>query len=266
MTNFFKITDERFSKDRTDFYDLVFEVQFSRFRFLIQSNDSVIWLEDYYLGSKNNLETTSEKIREIITNHAFLNITFWKSIRIISAFEVNTILTENNHEICKNDEYIKICFPSIELNNFTIFSQNIKKNVIVFALVKSINQIFISQYPESKLQFTSTAAVSLGHQNSSDLTTSVCLVTESFVDIIRENPKTKTLKSDRILTRNINNLNQSSEDVVLYGEVTPYSPMYGVLREKFKGITMGKTPNEEKLSAQLSEIASQRYFTLLASL
>ena len=266
MTNCFKITDERFSTDRTDFYDLIFEVQFSRFRFLIQSNDSVIWLEDYYLGNENNLTSTSEKIKEIFLNHSFLKNPYWKSIKVISDFQVHTLLAESSYQQAKNEEYIRISYPTIRLADFEIFSDKAENHVIIFALIKSINDIFREVYPEGKFQFTSSTSVGLNYYASSECKDALWVISDSFVDQFYKNPKTKTLISSKTPVRSISSLNLPTENLKVYGEITPYSTAYEIIRERFKNVTIGETPNEDKFSVVFSEVAGQRYFTLMASL
>jgi hypothetical protein len=266
MTNCFKITDERFSTDRTDFYDLIFEVQFSRFRFIIQSNDSVIWLEDYYLGTENNLEATSEKIEEIFFNHSFLKNPYWKSIKVISDFQVHTLLAENSYQESKNEEYIRISYPTIRLTDFEIFNQKAGNHVVIFALIKSVNDIFRKNYPEGKFQFTSGTSVGLSYYASSENKDALWVISDSFVDQFYKNPKTKTLICSKTPIRHISSINLTGENLKVFGEITPYSTAYGLLVGRFKNVTVGETPNEDRLSSGFSEIAAQRYFTLMASL
>jgi hypothetical protein len=266
MNNCFKITDERFNTDRTDFYDLIFEIQFSRFRFIILSNDSVIWLEDHYLGIENDLPTTLEKIKNIFTTHSFLKIPYWKSIKVISDFQVHTLLENNSHTSSKNEEYIKICFPTINLSYFEVYSEKAGNHTVVFALVKTANQLFREYYPEGKFHFTSSTYVGINYNSSLATENTLCILSDSYLNSFYLNPKTKTPITTRIPLSQISTFQPPSQSLKIYGEITPYSTAYRLLNDRYTNIIMGETPNEGKLPIGFTEVSSQRYFTLMAAL
>ncbi len=266
MHNSFRITDDRFTKERTDLYDLIFEIQFSRFRFIVCSGDSVIWFEDHFLGLENDVEATLEKTSEIIKNHDFLSVKDWKTIRVISDFQLHIIIPAGNFKGNNINEYIQVAFPSIKLSDFELFSEKIDAQIIVYALMKKVNELFTKMYPQLIVSFTTPTVIGLTHFCKNDPANATCVVSDVFFDLYHRNGKSKLITVERLPLKELHRLPSNKKSLNIYGEITPYSTVYKYLEEKFESIEIGSLQKAGQFSPKFVDIACHRYFTLISSL
>lgn len=263
MNNCFKITDDRFSDGRTDLYDLTFEVQFSRLRFIVRSGDQLLWLEDHFLGNSNDIPACEKAIVSLIEEHPFLAVRFWKSVKLISDFQIHTLVPSAHFVSARAPKYLALTFPTADLKQLEITWEAVHDQALVAATVKSVNTIFRAIYPD--LTVTSSIAVGLRHFSSLNDTQTMGVISETFLDLYYQNSKNKTIAVIKSPLRNLDHLTGSGEDLLLYGEVTPYSRSYAMLKPRFRSLTLGNITGPEALPGKFSGLPPQRYFTLLVS-
>lgn len=263
MNNSFKITDDRFSAGRTDLYDLTFEVQFSRLRFIVRSGDQLLWLEDHFLGNSNDIAACEKAMVTLIEEHPFLSLRFWKSVKLISDFQIHTLVPSSHFTATKASKYLALTFPTADLHQLEVISETVHGQTLVAGTVKSVNAIFRAIYPD--LTVTSAIAVGLKHFSSLNDTPVMGVISETFLDLYYQNSKNKTMGVIKSPLRNLDHLTESGEDLLLYGEVTPYSRSYGMLKPRFRSLVLGNITGTEALPGNFSGLPPQRYFTLLVS-
>lgn len=262
MNNCFRITGDRFSAERTDLYDLTFEIQFTRLRFLVKSGDQLLWLEDHFLGNSNDIAACEKAILSRIETHPFLNIRFWKSVKLISDLHIHTLVPSSHFVADNAPEYLALTFPSADLRQLEIMNEAIHGQTLVSGTVRSVNAIFRTLYPH--LTITSTLAVGLKHFCTLNGTAAMGVISETFFDLYYQNSKNKMIAVIKSPLRNLGHLTAHTPTLLLYGEVTPYSRCYSLLKSRFQSLVLGDITGPEALPGKFSELPPQRYFTLLA--
>ncbi|MCD8539930.1 MAG: DUF3822 family protein [Leadbetterella sp.] len=263
MNTCFKITDDRFSAERTDLYDLILEIQFTRLRFIVRSGDQLLWLEDHFLGNSNDITACEKAVSSLIREHAFLGGRFWKSVKLISDFQVHTLVPSAHFEASRAPGYLALTFPTADPDKLEVISETVGSQALVAGTVKSVNILFRTFYPN--LTVSSALAVGLRYFNNLNGGQTMGVISETFLDLYYQNLKTKTIAVIKSPLKNLDHLIAGTSDLLLYGEVTPYSRTYGILETRFRNLILGDNPLPEALPGKFSGLPPQRYFTLLAS-
>lgn len=262
MHNCFKITDDRFHIENIEQYNLVFEIQFSRLRFVLAQNATIFWLEDYFLGLENDIDTVIYRIRTIIENHPFLKATYWKTIHIVSDFEINTLIPKELFLEKNLNCYIETAFPTSESNEFEYSYSSTKKQIFVFGLLKRINNTFREIYKDKEIFFESASAISLNYYDQSG-SEYLCTISETFITLYKTAPKSKLITSLKVGFQEIGLLPAIDNPITVFGEITPFSHTYQQMEAHGYQILFKELPAEIKLSQYFADIATQRYFHIL---
>lgn len=272
--NTFKVTDDRFSIERIENYDLLMEVQQTRFKFLLREKRSktVIWLEDHYLGSINSTETLENKIDKIFTEHEFLRANFWNSIHLIIDFPYFSTIPENFYVQDLSANYLKIQYPELDFEEFEIETFKYGTNFLIFGIPKKVISIFQNYFPNKLIGSSSNTLLNAikyfrGHQRIQNK--NLLILTDNWIEAIYLEPKTGNLKTEKISLKSkylksfLSEIEKNGQlDTLIYGEITPFSRIYKTIADKLKTLEFGGVPRNSKLSQYFSEIPEQRYFTL----
>lgn len=261
MDTCFKITDDRFSTERTDLYDLVFEIQFSRLRFLVRSGDQLLWLEDHFLGNTNDISAFMSQCTGVLNQHPFLQIPFWKSVRLVTNFQIHTLLPSSVFTSSKAEKYLTLAYPSVRFSDFEINYEEVSSQYVITGTVAKINRLFRERYPDVKV----ISAIAVGLQYFSTLSPdqSLAIVSDSFIDLYYQNGKSKTLVAEKLPVKNLDHIQAFTPVLVLSGEVTPFSGPYGILKEKFHTVIISGTTPAGVPAEKFRDFPEHRYFTLL---
>ncbi|MBX2951792.1 MAG: DUF3822 family protein [Leadbetterella sp.] len=258
MNNCFRITDDRFSAEHTDLYDLTFEVQFTRLRFVVRSGGQLIGLEDHFLGYSNDISTCERAITALLETHPILSIRFWKTVKLISDLQIHTLVPSAQFKAENAPKYLELTFPTADMQELELVTETIHHQTLVSGTVRSVNTIFRDRYPD--LTLTSALAVGLNHFSRLDTAVTMGVISETFFDLYYLNTKNKMRMVIKSPLRNLAQL--TGPDLLLYGEITPYSRSYHQLKSQFRSLVLGEIT--EALPEKFSELPPQRYFTLLA--
>lgn len=254
-----KITDDRFSVARTDSYDLIFEIQFSRLRFMVRSGEQLLWLEDHFLGNSNDVATLVTKCTALLDHHSFLNTRFWKSVKLVSDLQVHTLIPAADFDASKAEEYLMLTYPTARLTDFEISYDPVLNQQVVTGTLRQLNSIFRNYYPG--LQVVSSIAATAGYFSRMAPEQTLGVISDRFIELFYLNGKNKTLRAEKTAVKNIRNTKITTSVLVVFGEVTPFSTSYGLLKEKFETVTIGQLPHPAGIN--LREFPEHRYFRLL---
>lgn len=257
-----KITDERFSAERTDFYDLTFEIRFTRLIFMVKSGSHLLWLEDHFLANASDISSCVQAARSLIAAHPFLAGRYWKSVKLISEFQIHTLLPHSHFDPSRSQQYLALTFPSADLHQMEIITEEIHGQVLVAGTVRSVNETFRSFYPD--MTVTSSVAIGMKHFNTLMDTPGMGVISENFLDIYYRN-KSKRIVAVKLPLRNLEEVNTLIDDLLLFGEITPYGRPYQLLKPLLKRLTLGNINETDLLPGTPAGLPSQRYFTLLVS-
>ena len=121
FTNVYQISDERFSIEQIENYDLFIEAHSNRFKFILREKSSkiIIWLEDHYFGPLESEEEYLQKVKDLFNNHLFLKANFWNSIEVLSDASPFFCLIPNDFfNPLLSENYLKAHFSSLETSDF----------------------------------------------------------------------------------------------------------------------------------------------------
>ena len=261
MNNYLKITDDRFAAERTDLYDLHLEIQFSHFRFMVKSGEQPLWLEDHFLGYSNNITTCLAKCAALLEQHPFLRTALWKRVKLASALQIHTLVPTPVFDAAKAATYLELTYPAALPADFEISFEPVLNQQVITGCLQEINRFFREYYPDlTPLSIVAEGAKYL-HPLSPDLTFG--LISDSFIDLIYRKGKNQDLTTEKILTRNLNDIIAPTSTLVLFGEITPFSTRFKLLEEKFKTVIPGTPAAAEEWTGNFRNIPAHRYFTLL---
>lgn len=263
MNDCFKITDDRFSAERTDLYDLIFEIQFSRVRFVVRSGGLLLWLEDHFLGNSNDITGCLAKCSVLLDQHPFLGTRFWKSVRLVSSLQIHTLVPVSGFEPSKAETYLKLTYPTATFTDFEVNSEPVLSQQVVTGTLRQINRFFRDRYPG--LVLVSSIAEGAKHFSGLAPDQTLGLISDSFIDLIYLKGKSKTLTAEKSPARGLGKIRAFTPALVLFGEITPFSASYGILKDKFQTVTIGGTFRQTEFSEPFQNIPLHRYFTLLHS-
>ena len=274
VTNVFKITDDRFSIDRIEEYDLLIEVQQTRLKFLLRetSTKTTIWLEDHYLGTNNNPTTIEENLKYVINQHEFLKANFWNSIDVTVHFPFYGIIPKDFFSLHLSEKYLKLQYPELVVEEYQTENFPIKDDQFIFLTPKNLKKLFESYYPNKPIGFSNTFANALKYfeKHNRIQNKNLIIIYDSWMEAIYIEPKTGNLKSEavslksKILPDLLIEIEKNGQlKTLIFGEITPFSTIYRLIKNKLKALEFGGIPRNCKLSQYFSEVPEQRYFTLL---
>ena len=100
----------------------------------------------------------------------------------------------------------------------------------------------------------------------------ILVLSDTWIEAIVKNPITKDLKIEKLSTQSnsfldvLGRIEKEGElKNLIFGEITPFSNIYKVIKQKLKALEFGTIPKGTKLSQYFEELPEQRYFTLFAN-
>ncbi|MCP9763432.1 DUF3822 family protein [Lacihabitans soyangensis] len=272
--NIFKVTDDRFSIERIEDYDLLMEIQQTRFKFLLREKNSktVIWLEDHYLGSNNSPEVLEKKLKTVFAEHEFLKANFWNSISLTIDFPCFCSIPQDFYDSKLANNYLKIQYPELIPSEFEIVNFKLNEDYLLFGIPKRTISFFQNYYPSRLIAYSNSLLNSLkyfhGHERIQNK--NLLILNDEWLEAIYKEPKTGNIKTEKITLKSknlrvfLNEIEtQGQIKTLIFGEITPFSSIFRIIRDKLKALEFGGLPRNIKLSQYFSEIPEQRYFTLM---
>jgi hypothetical protein len=273
-SNVFKVIDDRFSIDRIEDYDLLIEVQQTRLKFLLRetSTKTIIWLEDHYLGTNNNPSTFEENLKSVINQHEFLKANFWNSIDVTVHFPFYGVIPKDIFSPDLSEKYLKLQYPELAVEKYQTENFPIREDQFIVLIPKDLIKLFESYYPGKPIGFSNTFANALKYFEKHDRiqNKNLIIINDSWLEAIYVEPKTGHLKTiavslkSKILPDFLSEIEKNGQlKTLIFGEITPFSTIYRLIKNKLKALEFGGIPRNCKLSQYFSEVPEQRYFTLL---
>lgn len=274
VPNIFKITDERFSIERIEDFDLLIEVHKTRLKFILRDKITltVIWLEDHFMGNIETIDEIQHNLNQVFRDHEFLKANFWNKLAVAIDFPCYCTVPKELYEPKLRDTYLKLLYPDLELSDFKKSTLEIQNYVYIFLIPQNIISVFQKVYSQEKIDFTNSTSNILKYFNNHERiqNKNILLLNDETLEAIFIEANTGFLITEKI------NLNSSSLMIFLdeietkgqlktliFGEITPFSSYYKVIKNKLKALEFGSIPKNVKLSQYFSEIPEQRYFSLL---
>lgn len=250
------IRDERFSTDHTDQYHLVFEIQYSSFRFMVKADEQVFWLEDHFLGNSNDLATCLKKCSHILKAHPFLPIPNWRTVRVISDLQLYTLIPSQAFTPAHVSEYLEHTYPAARISDFEITNQSVSSHQLIMGTPLMIYDFFAQYYPN--VVTLSALAGAIKHLTTLHPDQTLGIIGDTFITLCCVTGKNKVLRTRKMPLDSLSEITAHTPHLTLYGEVTPFSRTFLKLEEKFDSVTIG-----EWSGPLAQDLPWHRYFTLL---
>jgi hypothetical protein len=274
VANVFKITDERFSIERIEDYDLLIEVQQTRLKFLLRETNSktIIWLEDHYLGASSSSSSLELKLKNIYSQHEFLKANFWNKIEITIHFPFYGVIPNAFFSRDLSEKYLKIQYPELDFEKYKIEEILVKDENFLFLIPKELISIFQNYYPTKQLRFSNTLANAIKYFETHERiqNKNLIIINDSWLEAIYIEQKTGIIKTEavslksKLLVAVLSEIEKNGQlKTLIFGEITPFSSIYRLIKNRLKALEFGGIPRNCKLSQYFSEVPEQRYFTLL---
>ena len=276
FTNVYQISDERFSIEQIENYDLFIEAHSNRFKFILREKASkiIIWLEDHYFGPLESEEEYLQKIKDLFNNHLFLKANFWNSIEVLSDAPFFCLIPNDFFNPLLSENYLKAHFSSLETSDFQIKSDKIGNQNLVFGFPKKLISVFEEIYAQKEIFYSLSIinAVKYFEKDQALHNKNILVLSDTWIEAIVKNPITKDLKIEKLSTQSnsfldvLGRIEKEGElKNLIFGEITPFSNIYKVIKQKLKALEFGTIPKGTKLSQYFEELPEQRYFTLFAN-
>lgn len=274
--NAYIIKDDRFTIEQIDFHEVYFEISISRFKFYLLNtqNETIVWLEDHFLGLENTIEESSEKIKIIITSHEFLAARFWKNIY---ADFLSPFLIQIPQEFKDYNEkhFFEISFPNLPLDLFEIgrFEITNNENYHVWAYPKIIKEELLNIYlnREVNVQPLIEKLISkienekrLKRKNQSLFHFDDLYLTIIQTDI-NNNLNVEVYPIKNIISKKEwrASLENSQNDIIMTGEITTFSSFFKNAKSINQKVEIGNTAKNRKLSQYFMDLPIHRYFGMI---
>lgn len=274
--NAYIIKDDRFTIEQIDFHEVYFEISISRFKFYLLNtqNETIVWLEDHFLGLENTIEESSEKIKIIITSHEFLAARFWKNIY---ADFLSPFLIQIPQEFKDYNEkhFFEISFPNLPLDLFEIgrFEIANNENYYVWAYPKIIKEELLNIYlnREVNVQPLIEKLISkienekrLKRKNQSLFHFDDLYLTIIQTDI-NNNLNVEVYPIKNIISKKEwrASLENSQNDIIMTGEITTFSSFFKNAKSINQKVEIGNTAKNRKLSQYFMDLPIHRYFGMI---
>jgi hypothetical protein len=275
VSNSFKIIDDRFSVDRIENYDLLMEIQQTRFKFILRDSTSktIIWLEDYYLGPSGSISDFIEKLKEVIEDHKFLKANFWNKIAVTVDFPIHIIIPEDLFEENLLERYLKLQIPDFSSTEFEIQTAQIRQDYYIFLIPKVLRALLTNFYQGKELAISSSLYNSLRYFQSHERiqNKNILIFSDEWLQLIFVEPENGNLRTEKLPLASrstaafLNEIEKKGQlKSLVFGEITPFSASYRMVKNKLKALEFGGVPRNSTLSQFFAEVPEQRYFTLLS--
>jgi hypothetical protein len=254
----FQIKDDRFTLERSDAYELLLEIQRTRFRLVIKSGAENLYLEDHFLGLCETESKTLLQANKIMEEHPFLTKRTWKEVFLFSDFQIHTLLPSEMGT--SPEQYLPIAYPTAPVRELDFSYVPLQKQILHFASLKAINQTIRGHFPNLQLSSSTATSLHYTYRAQSD----VLFLTDTFADSCTYLPKAQSIAVKRVLLSDLDSLSSHKNALAVFGEVTPYSPLFERIVRIFPEAKIGEWNREDELSNKYSKLAQHRYFSLLA--
>jgi Protein of unknown function (DUF3822) len=287
ITPLLEVKDPIFSPDNCAEYELLIELSSERFRFIVlgTTQKRVLCLEDYQIDNRFDQDEWADKINGLIHQHEFLGFQSWKNITISFNSPVFTLIPDTYFRKEYVGSYIKLINGEAVKEHEQVLHHAVRyleaKNV--FTANKTVWESLLNIYTlESPTIVHQTGALIEGALIQSLQYKTQVLANlyfeEGFVTVtVAQNGKLllcnkfhykAAIDMGYFVLFVLDSIGLKAEDVTfsLYGEITPYSEDYQLLKKFIPQLLFGKNPTNLTFGEVFDDLPDHRYFSLYSAL
>jgi Protein of unknown function (DUF3822) len=275
------VKSDHFDLSKLSGYELCIEVGKYRVRFcVIDTQKRCLWLEDYTIGSLLNEAKLLQSLQQLTEKHQFLGKNDWKNVVVSFNTPHFTLIPTEFYKKEYTSQYLKLMRGSMLMDSEKPLTDSISSINAhnVFVADKALHEWFLNTYThyQPTLIHQSSAlidgALRLIKTNEPQL---VLYFEDEYVTVVVASSK-KLLLCNKfaykasadmayfVLFVLVNlKLKSSLIHCTLYGEITPYSEDYQLLKQFIPSLVFGANPKELVFSDEAFEdLLEHRYFSL----
>ena len=274
-----EVIDDRFGINMISNSVLLIDVFKNRLQFCVLNlqSETFLWLEDYQFSSVLGSNLFEFNLNSVYQNHHFLSANYWASIQL----QVNTpIFTFVPKTIFKREDssrYLQLLTGSQVSDKYLIYDVEIEGEevVCVYGIEKNILNWFKNMYPAQKISPLPRIKTLL--ENSRLIAKSNSLhisFEENDIDValwksgqlmLCNRYQYRTFSDFEYFLLMITNelsCDNSTLEVYLYGEITPFSEMFAVIERNFTQRRFAGLTTNFKFSQFFTDLPEHRYSNL----
>jgi len=274
-----KIKDDKFNVDHISQYNLSLQVSTDLFRVCVTdtANNRCLFLEDYQFSSIQFPSQLLDQLELIYDDHHILQAGFWKSIKLSIKNKSFSLIPSSLFDKDYVKDYLNInC--TVKGREVYYYKQNTTDSVNIFSADREIINWFNTKYPHKSLKvfhYTSPFIDGVMIDQSSEEEKSMYIVTEknSLTILVKRNKKLEFCNTFNYITTedfvyfvmfvfDQLKLNPETTPIVLWGEVTPDSPIYTKLYKYIRHISFGNKPSSLSFGYQFDEVFDHKFYDL----
>lgn len=278
------VAGEGFGADNIAKCTLCIEIDDSRFRFCFVEEYSMrcLWLEDYAFDTFLNETEYLDRLKTLVARHPYLPSDQWKDVHISVNTPAFTMIPAPLFRKEYAADYLRLATGTGVADDSRVLYHLIPyvNAHTVFTVPNRWSDWLLSLYPLQNIEFyhlasplvigtiVSHAELGLPRLMTVHLETSHFTLVQSDerqLKFCNRFPYQNPLELSYLVLFTMNQLQILPEDVdvVLYGEITPYSDIYSELVRFLPKLQFGRFPSTLRYITEFDDIPGHRYFGLL---
>lgn len=278
-----RIKDSNFDVDQLHHYCLSMQIGIRDFQLCITDtrNHACLLLEDYILQDVKTINARLQVLAKLFENHHLLMAGFWNSIKLsLKSHKFSLIPATHFVEDSVRDYLLLNCTINDTVEGEYTYRHSTSNVVNAFAgdkrLVSWINSLYPNKEIEVLHQGSALIEGILKHNTQNNAKIVYSILDRGIMHIfVSENHKLHyynqfSIKEAKDYVKYIMlvfkefNLNQRTQKVVLWGNLTQNSEHYQMFAKYIGNISFGKRPKNLKFNYHFDEVADHQYFDLLS--
>jgi Protein of unknown function (DUF3822) len=261
----FQICSPAFSIDDIGGYALNLELDKAAIKLSVFQASDLIALEEYTFDKKSDITDLIAQYQEIIDEHVFLKANYWASITVTTESPFLFPIAKELFDKSQIPTYETLFFQKTLAASY-VQHEN-QETVFLMAYDTEIQDFIETIYPNKGIEVQSTLfklAKSFQESQASESTTIYC--SENYFTAYFWDAGKFVLECFGMqdFDKKILKVKSSSENCILFGQITTFHPFYNKLKTTFKNLSFGTLPATLKTLSFMAELPAYKYISLLA--
>ncbi len=277
------IKDDKLDVDKLGDYILSLKIGDSIFQIsIVDADHKCLLLENYVIDNVGFNDQLIKTLADIFESHHLLKAGFWKEVKVIISNRKFTLVPDTVFDKEKLADYLRLN-TDLDLRSDALhYYKQLKSNsVVVFAANSKLISWLKASYPNSAVHVVHQANAFiegvLNYDNHTEKTMflmceknrlSVAITNEKDIVFFNKfvTPTTADFFKYVAASFQLYGLNQNTNKLVVWGDITKNSLEYIELNKYFKNVSLGGRPPFLKFNYMFDEVDDQQYFDLYSTM
>ena len=274
-----KVKDESFSIDDLQHYNLYLNIGDESFEFCVVKTETnkCLMLEEF---SFNSSDDSSKVLQKIWDEHHFLKAAFWKKIKVSFKNQTFNFIPNSLYSKEHNEDYVNFTSDfNSDKDAIGVYKHISFSGINVFTYSKSVLEFLNKIYPKHKIEVVhqSSSLIEATFRGKFEHEKRVLLnVEKSNISITVVN-KNELIYHNRFMITSSEdfiyyimlvykelNLDVEKDTLMIFGEITPNSPLYDAIHKYIRFSNFGKRPKFLNFSYHFDEVFDHKFLSTYA--